>query len=309
MSAALAIGLSSLASAPAEAYVRTITDRKAPVWWPRHCVTIVVHAADPPGKLTSEAFVTAARNAAAAWSRGAVACTDLDLQIAVAATSRTARVANDGRNNMVFRKTEWCKVPLAPDERCYDSSALAITTVFALQSDGTVLDSDVELNAVDFTWDDLVTHTSETEAQDLQNTLTHELGHLLGLDHNCFVGGPRERPVDHSGQEIPDCSRASRPVQDATMFAAVRQGDVLRRTLSDDDTAGVCGIYPAQGAELCAAVIDPPASPPEEGGCSVVRGGDRGEAAAPMILAGVGLGVMAGLRRAFRARRSRRRPD
>lgn len=310
--AGVALGVLTITTAPVNAYVRTTTDQAAPVRWPATCVTIIVHAAEPPQNVTRDLFVGAARAAAAAWSRGEVACTDLELQIAVSEGTSTALVKNDGRNNMVFRKREWCKEPRSADERCYDSAALAITTVFALQADGKVLDADVELNAVNFTWGDLVANPMATEPQDLQNTLTHELGHLLGLDHNCYAGGPRDRPLDHASQPVPDCSRASRAVQDATMYAAVRQGDVLRRTLAEDDIAGVCGVYPAMGAAMCAAPVVPP--PPIDGdtGCSMVRAPatEEGPASALMTMAAAfGLGLMARSRRTFRARRSRSRRD
>ena len=54
--------------------------------------------------------------------------------------------------------------------------------------------------------------------QDLQNTLTHESGHFIGLAHS--------------------------PVPGATMNATTQPGETLKRSLAPDDAAGVCAIYP-----------------------------------------------------------------
>ena len=67
-------------------------------------------------------------------------------------------VAYDKFNRITFRRTEWRKMPCdASKESCapYDSRALAITSVFALKSNGTVLDADMELNAVHYKWADV----------------------------------------------------------------------------------------------------------------------------------------------------------
>jgi hypothetical protein len=228
----------------AHAYVRTTTDKLVPVQWQRPCVVLVAHTASPPPNLTPELVAGAARAAAATWSRESLSCTAWELQITVEDTA-DAPAANDGKNNMVFRRDMWP----------YDPSALAITTVFARQDTGVILDADVELNAVEggrFLWGDLITgQGAGPHAEDLQNTLTHEFGHLLGLDHNCFLAGASRRGVDNNGVQVPDCDRASQAIMDATMYAAVAPGDTARRTLTDDDIAGVCAIYPVATAPSC----------------------------------------------------------
>jgi hypothetical protein len=234
----LALLSSSLvvAARPAEAYVRTVTDKMVAVRWPRPCVTLTVHTANPPPNLTPALALSAAQAAAASWSAPAVTCTSWVMSVVEEATS-DAVVANDQKNNMVFRVDNWT----------YDPSALAITTVFAQQSDGIILDADVELNAAagHFKWGDLVAGIgTDGGAEDLQNTLTHEFGHLLGLDHNCFLPGNTHRATDDMGVPIPECDRADAVVQEATMFAAVTRGDIDRRTLAADDIAGVCAVYP-----------------------------------------------------------------
>jgi hypothetical protein len=220
--------------------------------------------------------MSAAQAAAAAWSRGASSCTNFEFQI-VASDAPDAPTANDKQNNLVFRKADWQ----------YDPSALAITTVFAQQSNGLILDSDLELNAVRFKWGDLVAHVGTQDgAEDLQNTLTHELGHVLGLEHNCFFPGNPRRGVDNNGVPVPDCNAAPPEVQASTLFASVMRGDTDRRTLEADDIAGVCAIYPAATMPACGSSGDNS----DSGGCSAA-GARPGQPADALVVLSIGLGL------------------
>ncbi|MBL8956582.1 MAG: matrixin family metalloprotease [Myxococcaceae bacterium] len=60
---------------------------------------------------------------------------------------------------------------------------------------------------------------------DVQNTVTHELGHALGLQHE-------------QGQE------------DAVMYPLAYNGDVNKRNLSADDIAGLDALYPLTAASI-----------------------------------------------------------
>jgi hypothetical protein len=137
------------------------------------------------------------------------------------------------------------------------------------------------------------------ELFDLQNTLTHELGHLIGLDHNCTDAATRGVPVNHLGQLAPPCSQASAELQAATMFNQAGSGDIGKRDLSVDDAKAVCDVYPAgQG------IVDLDGSDDGQGGgCSVPRpqddGGRPGPAWAGPLLAVLGLAL------AWRRRRRR----
>jgi len=85
-----------------------------------------------------------------------------------------------------------------------------------------------------------------SDAVDLQNVITHELGHFLGLAHS------------------EDAS--------ATMWCAAQRGDHEKRSLADDDKVGLCAVY-KNGAAFIDAPVGPttaPASEPEDaGGCAL----------------------------------------
>jgi MYXO-CTERM domain-containing protein len=243
----------------------------AAVRWPASCISLVVHVQDPPAPWTSQTFGATVRAAAATWSRSSVSCTALDLR-PVESYVVEARAAYDNQLNVMFRKQTWD----------YEPSALAITTVFATQAEGRILDADMELNAVTHHWGDLVAGAPGPGVVDLQNTLTHELGHLIGLDHNCYLAGSFRRPVDHLGMPIPDCAAAPPAVQESTMFPGAALGDVERRTLAPDDVAAVCAIHPASLFPDCPAAIDAgtpegdptDAAPSEATEAGVVQPGD-----------------------------------
>jgi hypothetical protein len=303
--ALVGLGVPLLVATPAGAFVKTRTDRGAALHWRESCVYVTAHVLDPPANLTPELGASAARAAAAAWSRSQVDCTSLELQVAVS-QAPTSVVANDQHSNVMFLQGTWCREPRIADEPCYDPSALAITTVFAQQNDGLVLDADMEINAVDFTWGDLVDNIGATgNVQDLQNTLTHEFGHLLGLDHNCHSPTDRIRGVDQNGELVPECTRAPPSVQAATMYASVMRRDVERRTLTQDDIDGVCAIYPATAAALCAPVADgdplAQTSVGQGGGCSIGTDSHRPAAATAGVVAL--LAMLAGRRLSARRRR------
>jgi Matrixin len=147
---------------------------------------------------------------------------------------------------------------------------LALTTATFVVSTGEILDADMELNG----WNGLGTAAPTatgfyftcaspgtatcTQAYggsnciefDVGNTVTHEAGHMLGLDHVCVTPG----------------NSSCHP--EATMAPTAAPGDTDKRTLAADDIEGVCTIYPVSKAG--------------GGGCSAGGGG-------VLSLAGVGL--------------------
>jgi hypothetical protein len=144
----------------------------------------------------------------------------------------------------------------------YAFGALAVTTVTAL-GDGHIVDADMEINAVDVVWMNLDPGVTVPFPQvaslvfDLQNALTHEFGHFIGLGHTCFdssMGSSELWPIDDKGNKVPDCNEPDLPIdiKNTVMFPVTNAGDVNKRVLSPDDINAVCQIYaPSIAHEEC----------------------------------------------------------
>ena len=246
----LATGLSRSAAG----YVRYETGLGAPYAWFQSRVRIEGYPQDLEN-MTREQMRGAMQAAVAAWDRrapGLGGCSYLELDFSVADASRaldatvTAPVtANDQRNVVVMRTDVWGCDPTSGAQAtpCYDPNALALTTLTTLKKTGEILDADIEINGVDDVWGDL-TVVSIPHGQDVQNALTHEMGHFIGLDHPCYLGqAPDPLPLDDTGAPTVNCRDAPASVRAATMFPSSTPGDLGLRTLSPDDFAAVCDIY------------------------------------------------------------------
>ncbi len=260
-----AIGLAGtmaalLVASPAWAYVRYTSDSGKMFKWPQSCVPLVTYPENLEGMMSREEILAAVDASAGAWSFSGDTCTYLDITVAIG-DGPGPRATNDGKNLVVFRTTDWCKMtasgscdPMVP----YDPAALALTSVSASTSSGTIRDADIEVNAFHFVWADLVTHPelrgNGQSYHDLQNAVTHEMGHLIGLDHTCYLRPPA--PLDQNGDQIPDCVNAPPDVLETTMFPSANPGDIDKRTLAPDDQQAVCTIYPIG--------LDPMTCQPEE---------------------------------------------
>src|SRR5439155_19993785 len=106
----------------------------------------------------------------------------------------------------------------------YAPAAAGITTVAYVDDasssrDGALVDADIELNGVNFAIAvNGQTLSSQSCLSELQNTLTHELGHMHGLEHPCLSPGDPSR-VDGNGNPVPQCSLTTDPaILDATMY-------------------------------------------------------------------------------------------
>jgi hypothetical protein len=292
----------------------------AAFFWKESCAPITIYMngfLDHSG-MSREQVVKSIAAAAHTWSGDAVTCPDhsspyFEIVPSVAPDSATPPpIAWDAKNSIIFRTEQWSKGG-APGHD-YDASALAVTTVTA-RSDGHIVDVDMEINGVTMSWMNFdpgvplpSDHGDTTRFFDLQNAITHEFGHFIGLDHTCFIPSDTNpavgtdgkfRPVDDMNQPVPDCDKASGDVMNTVMFNKTDPGETKKRVLSPDDIRAVCTIYaPSKAHEACALDSATP-------GCAV------GPARPPRRRAGwaFGLGVPAGalVAAALAARRRARR--
>jgi hypothetical protein len=271
---------------PAAAYVRTVTEAGAKTAWKTPCVTMEFPLGAPPPELDAAEYLDAAQQAGAAWTNasldGVQRCSNVIFTVQ-SFPDVAGQVGMDYHNRLIFRQNGWCRDPPCTDPNdpnLYDPSALAITTVFQLKNTGEILDADLEVNGTDFTWGDFVGHPEQFayDTQDFQGAITHEFGHVIGLDHTCFTPGEtfgdgtlKPRPVDNNGNPVPDCSSPNLPttVTDATMYVSVDSpsAEVELRSLSPDDMQGACDIYPHDPNFVCLAPSGS-GSTSGSGGCS-----------------------------------------
>jgi predicted Zn-dependent protease len=233
----------------AQAFVRSRDpDTNACLWWKERTVEIHLNNA-----CSRDTALAACQNAV--WTTferwNEPICSDFRF-IAAGITDRDdvgfdQNNWNDNINLVVWRETTWG----------HDPQAIAITTTTYDTLTGEVVDSDIELNGRDYTFS---TAESDEVLVDIANTLAHEAGHTVGLDHS------------------------SDP--NASMYGYAPPGEIRKRDLSQDDIDGLCHVYPYDRDLPPCEGFEPPGG---NGGCSAA--GARSGAAGGS-LAGLGLWLL-----------------
>lgn len=150
-----------------------------------------------------------------------------------------------------------------PADWVYGSGVFALTVLTYNTCSGEIVDGDILLD--DATHQFCATNC-DAGTQHLRNTLTHEVGHLLGMDHS--------------------------DLQQATMYYSAPTGEVQKITLHGDDIQGICQTYAGGcGQNHQCGKGSAPAGSADEGGC----GAQPGTAGATWTTAALGLALIAAL--------------
>lgn len=235
-----------------------------PLFWKERDIAVraaIFTSAD----VAPEGVESAVEASIAEWRTAAADCSDLVLRMGATPTDESTNLfggMRDGENRIVWREDEW-PLEVSPD-------ALAITTTVYRTASGEILDADIDVNGVHFQWS--ATDDPAATLNDVQNTLTHELGHLLGFAHTIEP--------------------------EATMYGSSDPGEIAKRSLHADDIAAVCTVYPF-GRESPGALGIRSSGLTGESTCAVSGGRGRG---GPPTIALLALLLWAGRRR--RRRRS-----
>jgi hypothetical protein len=212
----------------------------------------LVYTVDAAGSLRTPADTElAAIDAAwATWQAASTECSDFQFIRGPQIQDAPVGYLKDGPNTnvIVFRELA-CRDVVPPADACFDDGTCAnkfrcwdypdftiglTTTTFSFRT-GNILDADIELNASPHFEGDYFLFTAVASppcppgqpapncvATDIQNTLTHEIGHVLGFDH-----------------VAPEDPRAY-----STMEASAEQGETRKRALDPGTRRGFCDSYP-----------------------------------------------------------------
>ncbi len=238
---------------PAGAWVQSQSSKGAKLSWSDSCLTMYINerGSDDVADDSELAEIEASFDT---W--GAVSCSSFLIQFAgLTNLEVTGHLKEDPSVNMVlFREKKWP----------YSTRPVAFTAVTYNVNTGEIYDADIEMNGEDYSF--TTKPDKETWKIDIQNTITHELGHVLGIDHT--------------------------PNVEATMFDHAGPGEINKRTLEQDDIDAVCTLYPLVENMMCTKVdplylfYDFPEARGEES-CTAGRGGSG-----PAGLALLGLALL-----------------
>ncbi len=215
------------------------------LWWLEDTVIVYHQNVDGNPDTTGQTEFTAFDKAVATWQAQLDFCGSVSLQEGATTTSRKvgyvdpAVVKGAVNENLVLYRQKKCTGLVSATDACwkdddcgnvydcwqFNDTAIAITTTSYAPSSGRIIDSDIELNQPSFVFTAVDSpicsppnYLQTCVATDVQNTTTHELGHLLGLGHFNSPG--------------------------STMSPHADPGELTKRVLDQGSKQFVCDVYP-----------------------------------------------------------------
>jgi len=185
------------------------------------------------------------------WQDVFAACGNLRIQEGPPLDERKVGydMKGDNHNVVLFRSRRCADVVPSTDKcksedtcgnvyDCWDENdgTIALTLTTYDEKSGIIYDSDIQLNSASYVFttvdspacgsQPITINTNTCVSTDVQNTMTHEIGHLIGLDHTSAAG--------------------------STMKATAPPGEITKRSIDDGSAAFVCQAYPKnQASQSC----------------------------------------------------------
>jgi len=246
------------AAAAAAAHVRLVHPANAkPLRWGRPSLVSIVFNATGSDDIADRSHLTALRLALAEWN---------DVEGTLAHVTELTSPA-------LMARSDWASDDLhmvlfdEDDSSGYfppGSGTVALTPVW-FGSNGVITDADILFNGADHRF----TTSGVSGRFDVQDVMTHELGHFLGLDHSGWAG--------------------------ATMFPYVDPSVILHRSLASDEHHGLRAAYPEGAPARITGFVRRAANQVVVEGAHVVARDAQGRTVASVLCDHLGAFTLAGL--------------
>ncbi|MBW7995876.1 MAG: choice-of-anchor D domain-containing protein [Candidatus Glassbacteria bacterium] len=172
-----------------------------------------IHDGNTNDGLSNSVVVTGIRSSFQAWNN--IAYANLDFDYAGTTSQTNVSTGNDNINLVIF--DSWA-TDFSISDGPAGPSVVGITINTYSATNGRILDSDIIFNDLEYVFSTTQPTDLSQKRINLQDVATHEIGHMLGLDHTW---------IEH-----------------ATMYPYTRDG---QSSVSEDDRAGISSLYPAPG--------------------------------------------------------------